>query len=118
MEYRNPIFTASGAIDCEINHPAYGWIPFTADPNDVEPIGAEVFNAAKDSAAPYVAPPEPPAPPPLTPEQLTAIAQAQRQAAFQAEADPLFFQWQAGESTEAEWLAKREEIRARFPYPA
>jgi len=118
MEFRNPIFTASGAINCEINHPVYGWIPFGADPNDVEPIGAKIFSAAKDSAAPYVAPPEPPAPPPLTPEELTAIAQARRQAAFQAEADPLFFQWQAGEGTEAEWLAKREEIRARFPYPA
>jgi hypothetical protein len=115
MEYRKPIFTASGAIDCEINHPVYGWIPFTADPNDIEPIGAEVFNAAKDSAAPYAAPPDPPPP---TPEELTAIAEAHRQAAFQAEADPLFFKWQAGESTEAEWLEKREEIRLRYPYPA
>lgn len=59
MEFRNAQFTASGTIDCEIEHPQFGWIPFTADPNDVEPIGAEVFNAAKDSAAPYVAPPEP-----------------------------------------------------------
>lgn len=33
-------------------------------------------------------------------------------------ADPLFFKWQAGEGTEAEWLAKREEIRTRFPYPS
>jgi len=44
--------------------------------------------------------------------------EAHRQAAFQAEADPLFFKWQAGESTEAEWLEKREEIRLRYPYPA
>ncbi len=42
----------------------------------------------------------------------------QRQAAYTAEADPLFFKWQAGEGTEAEWLAKRQEIRNRFPYPA
>ena len=40
-----------------------------------------------------------------------------RQAAFAAEADPLFFQWQAGEATEAEWKAKRQEIRDRYPYP-
>jgi len=40
-----------------------------------------------------------------------------RAAAFQSEADPLFFKWQAGEGTEAEWLAKREGIRNRFPYP-
>jgi len=83
-----------------------------------EPYGdyAEVFNDAISGKfgpiAPYVAAPEP------TPNELTAIAEAQRQAAFQAEADPLFFKWQAGEGTEAEWLAKREEIRARFPYPA
>jgi hypothetical protein len=43
--------------------------------------------------------------------------EAKRQAAFQIEADPLFFKWQAGEGTEAAWLAKREEIRARYPYP-
>jgi hypothetical protein len=46
-----------------------------------------------------------------------ASAQVARQSAYTAEADPLFFKWQAGEGTEAEWLAKREEIRNRFPYP-
>jgi hypothetical protein len=35
---------------------------------------------------------------------------------YQREADPLFMKWQAGESTEAEWLAKRAEIKARYPY--
>ena len=43
------------------------------------------------------------------------IAEANRKAAYQAEADPLFFKWQAGEATQAEWQAKREEIRQRFP---
>jgi hypothetical protein len=57
---------------------------------------------------------DPPAPPAPTKEQ----QEAARQAAYQSDADPLFFKWQAGEATEAEWLAKREEIRARFPYPA
>jgi hypothetical protein len=45
-------------------------------------------------------------------------AQSNRHAAYTAEADPLFFQWQAGEGTEADWLAKRQEIRDRYPYPA
>ena len=40
-----------------------------------------------------------------------------RAAAYRTEADPLFFQYQAGEVTKEEWLAKREEIRARYPYP-
>jgi hypothetical protein len=44
--------------------------------------------------------------------------EAHRQAAYITEADPLFFKWQAGEGTEAEWLAKREEIRNRYPYPS
>jgi len=59
MNIRNAKYNAFGAIDCEIEHPVYGWIPFTADPNDVEPLGAGVFNAAKSSAAAYVAPPPP-----------------------------------------------------------
>jgi hypothetical protein len=44
-----------------------------------------------------------------------AEAQANRKAAYEQEADPLFFKWQAGETTEAEWKAKRDEIKARFP---
>jgi hypothetical protein len=47
-----------------------------------------------------------------------AEQEAKRKAAYTAEADPLFFQWQAGEGTEADWLAKRQEIRDRYPYPA
>jgi hypothetical protein len=44
-----------------------------------------------------------------------AEAEANRKAAYIAEADPLFFKWQAGEATQAEWQAKRDEIRQRFP---
>lgn len=36
-----------------------------------------------------------------------------RRLAYQREADPLFFAWQAGEASKADWLAKRSEIRAR-----
>lgn len=43
--------------------------------------------------------------------------EAKRQLAYTTEADPLFFKWQAGEATEVEWKAKRQEIRDRFPYP-
>jgi hypothetical protein len=34
MQYRNPVYTADGRINCEINHSHYGWIPFTADTKD------------------------------------------------------------------------------------
>lgn len=54
------------------------------------------------------APPEEPA---LSPEQ----ARARRAAAYRDEADPLFFKWQRGEVDRDEWLAKVEEIKARFP---
>jgi hypothetical protein len=55
----------------------------------------------------------------LTPntDALKQEQQNNRQAAFTKEADPLFFKWQAGEGTEEEWKAKRQEIRDRFPYP-
>ena len=44
-------------------------------------------------------------------------AEANRAAAFRSEADPLFFKWQAGEGTEADWRGARDAVRARFPYP-
>lgn len=35
MNFRNPKYCRDGIrIDCEIEHPEYGWIPFTCDPND------------------------------------------------------------------------------------
>ena len=34
MEYRNARHISNTIIDCEINHPTYGWIPFTCDPTD------------------------------------------------------------------------------------
>jgi hypothetical protein len=39
-----------------------------------------------------------------------------RRAAYQKEADPLFFEFQRGDSTEQEWLDKIAEIKARYPY--
>ena len=63
MNIRNPIFTADNRIDCEIEHLVYGWIPFTADPNDIEVYGADIYEIAMAMGpAPYVAPPVPPAP--------------------------------------------------------
>lgn len=60
MEFRNPAYTPDGRIDMEINHPSYGWIPFTASPADFEDLGRELFALAVSSnPAPYVAPPAP-----------------------------------------------------------
>lgn len=49
---------------------------------------------------------------PVTQEQQESL----RRITYVSEADPLFFKWQAGEATEVEWLAKRQEIRDRYPY--
>ena len=44
-----------------------------------------------------------------------AEAEANRKAAYIAEADPLFFKAQRGEATLQEWQDKIAEIKARFP---
>ena len=37
MNYRNAKYiNNNGWIDCEIEHPIYGWIPYTLDPNDTD----------------------------------------------------------------------------------
>jgi hypothetical protein len=59
MNFRNPVYNAFGTIDCEIEHPQYGWIPFTASPADVEDYGRQIFDEAKAIAAPCP-PPQPP----------------------------------------------------------
>ena len=58
----------------------------------------------------------------LTPEEIQAADQAKldqtkaaRAAAYVAESDPIFFKSQRGEATHEEWLAKVDEIRARYP---
>lgn len=56
---RNARFNASGGIDCEICHPAHGWIPFTADPADGDVSGAIIFDEARKNARPYEPPPPP-----------------------------------------------------------
>jgi hypothetical protein len=48
-------------------------------------------------------------------ELKAAEAEANRKAAYIAEADPLFFKAQRGEATLEEWQAKIAEIKARFP---
>lgn len=55
-----------------------------------------------------------PAPEPEVTEPEPDIS-ALRRAAYQAEADPLFFKYQRGEATQEEWLAKLAEIKARYP---
>ena len=60
IEIRNPVRNAHGGIDCEINHPEFGWIPFTASPDDDIQFGREMFaRLSRDTVADYVPPPPP-----------------------------------------------------------
>jgi len=36
MNYRNAKYIDATRIDCEIEHPAHGWIPYTIDPADTD----------------------------------------------------------------------------------
>ena len=50
-------------------------------------------------------------------ERERAAVEEARKAAYQQTADPLFFQWQAGEATEQEWLDARAAVAEAHPYP-
>lgn len=76
MEIRNAIYNAFGTIDCEINHPKLGWIPFTASPDDSEEIGREVHAQIIAGEAGQIAQYMAPEPEPATKEQLAAEARA------------------------------------------
>jgi hypothetical protein len=101
---------AKTAITCEVLFTALGdtRTPFTAvvhEPGHSADIYARCAAGEFGPVAAFVAPP--PAPPPNT--------SALRRAAYVAEADPLFFMSQRGEATQADWLAKVAEIKARWP---
>ncbi|MFP5479985.1 MAG: hypothetical protein ACLGIE_09915 [Alphaproteobacteria bacterium] len=52
--------------------------------------------------------------------QQLAAAEYRREAvrlAMEAEADPVFFEWQRGEATQADWLSAVARVRARYPKP-
>ena len=48
--------------------------------------------------------------------QVTAVEDARR-AAYEAESDPLFFEWQRGDGTEQAWLDAVTAVKAANPYP-
>lgn len=62
MQYRNAKKLSNGWIDCEINHPQYGWIPFTANPSDTgAPFDVKELHAtmkADPNTEAYVPPPQ------------------------------------------------------------
>lgn len=77
IECKNPQYSSpdKSTIDVDLNHPEYGWIPFTASPDDPEQLGRDLYAAAMSGEygdiSPYVAPPEPEPEPPYVPQQVT-----------------------------------------------
>ena len=51
------------------------------------------------------------------PEREKALAEESRRAAYQQISDPVYFQWQRGEKTEADYLAAVDQVRAEYPVP-
>jgi len=86
------------------------------DDRDVAPDGWQEHNTAQIGwsfdGTEFVAPVEPPEPPPTREDQV-----ANRKIAYSNEADPIAMQMLRDEATKEEWLAKIDEIKARFPYP-
>lgn len=123
-EFRNAKYLENGFIDCEINHPKLGWIPFTADRNDTgaQFDVAEFYDRIVESGdIPPYAPP--------TQEELDAqaamVARADRDYYLQTLVDPLVsnpLRWaDLTLEKQAAWTAYRRALlgiteQAGFPH--
>ena len=56
MDYRNAKHISEGRIDCEIEHPMHGWIPYTLNPADIKNDDLLASMALADDVAAYVPP--------------------------------------------------------------
>ena|SRR5690554_487013 len=116
---RNPHYNELGTIDCELDHPVHGWIPFTASPDDADEGGREIYRLIMAGEFGEIAPYVEPDPVPLTVEQVQAL----RRAAYVAESDPLKNEADydalvnGTEPDYAAWLAAVAAIKARYPLP-
>ena len=57
MNIRNAKYTKAGTIECEFEHPEFGWIPFHARPDDSNEQGRKIYEdvVASGSATPFIA---------------------------------------------------------------
>lgn len=113
MEYRNAKHIEAGRIDCEINHPVYGWIPFTCDPLDtgagLDVAALYAAMAADKNTAAYV----PPTQAELDAAQAARIRDA-RDSILAAVVDPMVsnpLRWaDLSAAKQTEWLAYRRAL--------
>jgi len=50
-------------------------------------------------------------------EEAHRLVEEARAQAYRETSDPIFFQWQRGDATEAEWLSAVEAVKTAHPYP-
>ena len=73
MEIRNAKDNGNNTFDCEVNHPVFGWIPFTASLDDPEEFGKVIHEELSKSGKYEIKPYTPP-----SYEELAAQARAKR----------------------------------------
>jgi hypothetical protein len=109
MKYRNPRYIDDNHIDCEVEHPEYGWVPFTCNPNDTGAAfnTAALFEEMKLYALPY----DPPLPPSF--EELAETARVERNLLLSASdwTQLLDARTAMGGETAARWDEYRQELR-------
>lgn len=89
MNYRNAKYiNTHGWIDCEIEHPQFGWIPYTLNPSDTDMTinNDDLLSAmsANGDVAAYVAPTQA-----ELDEQAASAARAERDMKLATEVDPI-----------------------------
>jgi hypothetical protein len=60
MNIKNVVRNEIGSFDCEVEHPVFGWIPFTASPDDVEFFGRELYGRISEGEFGIIADYDPP----------------------------------------------------------
>ncbi len=106
MKYRNSTYTKNGAIDCEINHPKFGWIPFTAVKGDSKTDDFFTEMEASGNVSEYVAPPVLP-----TPQSAPSTEQEIRKQRNQLLAVSDWTQVADAPVDQAAWKAYRQALR-------
>ncbi|WP_252109040.1 MULTISPECIES: hypothetical protein [unclassified Halomonas] len=103
MILRNARYNSNGGIDCEVNHPDYGWIPYTI-PDDGRFQNIAMFELAAQTAEPYV--------PDEAEELKSAIADKIEEinAAYTAAVTPMIRDYP--EIEQSTWWAQEGEARA------
>jgi len=114
MNYKNAKYiNDSGLIDCEIEHPQYGWIPYTLDPNDTDMTinNNELLSAMEknNDVESYVAPTQEE----LDSQEAIRVRQI-RDSLLTSEVDPIVtnpLRWaELSEEKQTEWINYRNKL--------